>query len=50
MLGATATGATVDKVSIPPKPKELMKTGLRDWKTGVDLTRTCMDTYYGTAM
>lgn len=45
MLGATVTGAAVDQVSVPPRPDELTANGLRDWKTGVELIRTCMDTY-----
>ncbi|KIY69270.1 glycoside hydrolase family 47 protein [Cylindrobasidium torrendii FP15055 ss-10] len=45
MLGATLTGAYEDHVSIPPKPKELTETGQRDWKTGVELIKTCMDTH-----
>lgn len=45
MLGATTTGASVDKVSIPPKPHELTKVGLRDWKTGMELVKTCMNTH-----
>jgi len=45
MLGATTSGAIVNKVSIPPKPYELSKTGLRDWKTGVELVKTCMRTH-----
>lgn len=45
MLGATTTGANVYKVSVPPKPHELTKAGLRDWKTGVELIKTCMSTY-----
>ncbi|KIM88883.1 glycoside hydrolase family 47 protein [Piloderma croceum F 1598] len=45
MLGATKTGATVHKISIPPKPRELTKEGLRDWKSGVELVKTCMRTY-----
>jgi mannosyl-oligosaccharide alpha-1,2-mannosidase len=45
MLGATKTGTTVNKVSIPPKPHELTKTGLRDWKSGVELLKTCIHTH-----
>lgn len=45
MLGATTTGITVDKVSIPPKPHELTEAGLRDWKSGVELIKTCMRTH-----
>lgn len=45
MLGATKTGATVNKVSIPPKLHELTKAGQRDWKSGVELVKTCMRTH-----
>ncbi|KAJ7593550.1 glycoside hydrolase [Mycena floridula] len=44
MLGATTVGA-VKPVSVPPQPEELSQTGLRDWKTGVALLETCMNTY-----
>ncbi|KAF7974892.1 hypothetical protein HWV62_11037 [Athelia sp. TMB] len=45
MLGATTTGALVNDVSIPPRAGELTPTGLRDWKTGVELIKTCMHTH-----
>lgn len=45
MLGAATARALVDKVSIPPRPDELMKVGLRDWKSGVELINTCMRTH-----
>ncbi|TDL20923.1 glycoside hydrolase [Rickenella mellea] len=45
MLGAVTTGALVDKVSVPPKHDELSPTGRRDWKTGVELIHTCMETH-----
>ncbi|KII94300.1 glycoside hydrolase family 47 protein [Plicaturopsis crispa FD-325 SS-3] len=45
MLGATTTGAIVHPVSIPPKADELSAQGMRDWKTGVELIKTCMDTH-----
>ncbi|KAJ7675805.1 glycoside hydrolase [Mycena polygramma] len=45
LLGATTTGALVHPVSIPPKPEELSEAGKRDWKTGVNLIKTCMDTH-----
>lgn len=45
MLGATLTGAYEEHVSIPPKPKELTAIGQRDWKTGMELIKTCMDTH-----
>ncbi|KAJ7095850.1 glycoside hydrolase [Mycena belliarum] len=45
MLGATTTGALVHPVSIPPRPEELSESGKRDWKTGVNLIKTCMDTH-----
>ncbi|KAG5639666.1 hypothetical protein H0H81_008827 [Sphagnurus paluster] len=45
MLGATTAGARVHPVSIPPRESELSATGKRDWKTGVELLKTCMDTH-----
>ncbi|TFK72026.1 glycoside hydrolase family 47 protein [Pluteus cervinus] len=45
MLGATRTGALVDPVSIPPRPEELSEKGHRDWKTGGELIKTCMNTH-----
>ncbi|KAJ7761488.1 glycoside hydrolase [Mycena maculata] len=45
MLGATTAGALVQPVSVPPKPEELTEAGKRDWKTGVSLIKTCMDTH-----
>ncbi|KAH9486193.1 Mannosyl-oligosaccharide 1,2-alpha-mannosidase [Psilocybe cubensis] len=45
MLGATRAGALVEKVSIPPQPDELSEKGKRDWNTGVELIKTCMNTH-----
>jgi hypothetical protein len=45
MLGATTAHALVHPVSIPPKPEELTDIGNRDWKTGVELVKTCMQTH-----
>lgn len=45
MLGATKAGATVQRVSIPPRADELSEFGKRDWQTGVDLVKTCLDTH-----
>ncbi|KAF8123077.1 glycoside hydrolase [Mycena galopus ATCC 62051] len=45
LLGATTAGALVHPVSIPPKPEELSEAGKRDWKTGISLIKTCMDTH-----
>jgi len=45
MLGATRTGALVHPVSVPPRDKELSPSGKRDWKTGVELLKTCMHTH-----
>jgi len=45
MLGAVTTGAVVQPVSIPPRANELTAQGKRDWKTGVELVRTCMKTH-----
>ncbi|PPQ65611.1 hypothetical protein CVT24_011820 [Panaeolus cyanescens] len=45
MLGATTTGATVPRTSIPPKTSELTATGLRDWQLGEELLKTCLHTH-----
>ncbi|KAJ6508768.1 glycoside hydrolase [Mycena sanguinolenta] len=45
LLGATTAGALVHPVSVPPKPEELSEAGQRDWKTGISLVKTCMDTH-----
>lgn len=45
MLGATTSGALVDRVSVPPLPHELSEQAKRDWRTGVELVKTCMATY-----
>jgi hypothetical protein len=45
MLGATTSGARTNTVSIPPRSEELLPEGQRDWKTGVDLLETCMNTH-----
>ncbi|EGN93776.1 glycoside hydrolase family 47 protein [Serpula lacrymans var. lacrymans S7.3] len=45
MLGATTSGALVHPVSVPPRPEELTEQGKRDWKTGIELIRTCMATH-----
>ncbi|KAF9025070.1 glycoside hydrolase family 47 protein [Hymenopellis radicata] len=45
MLGATTAGALYDTVSIPPKASQLTVAGLRDWKSGEALIKTCMDTH-----
>ncbi|ETW86588.1 glycoside hydrolase family 47 protein [Heterobasidion irregulare TC 32-1] len=45
MLGATRTGAVAHPVSVPPRVEELSETGRRDWHTGVELIRTCMNTH-----
>lgn len=45
MLGATATGAQVHSVPIPPTASDFSNVGKRDWMTGSQLIETCMDTY-----
>jgi hypothetical protein len=46
MLGAATSPAPgVEKVSIPPRRTELSPAAIRDWKTGVELTETCMKTH-----
>ncbi|KAI0253282.1 glycoside hydrolase [Lactifluus subvellereus] len=42
LLSATRSGALVQEVSVPPRPEELTEVGQRDWKTGIELIRTCM--------
>lgn len=41
MLGAT-DGAHAD---VPPKPEQLGRAAKRDWQTGTELIRTCMETH-----
>lgn len=45
MLGAIATGSISSSVSMPPLASELTEAGQKDWKLGVELIDTCMDTY-----
>ena len=45
MLGATATGARVRSVPMPPAASDFSNVGKRDWMTGSQLIETCMDTY-----
>ena len=45
MLGATATGARVRSVPMPPTASDFSNVGKRDWMTGSQLIETCMDTY-----
>lgn len=45
MLGATQARAVAEEVSIPPHPSELTPEGKRDWRVGVELIRTCMETH-----
>ncbi|THH04887.1 hypothetical protein EW145_g5199 [Phellinidium pouzarii] len=45
MLGATTAGALVENVSVPPHPSELSPEAKRDWRVGVELIRTCMETH-----
>ncbi|KIM38981.1 glycoside hydrolase family 47 protein [Hebeloma cylindrosporum] len=45
MLGATTTEAIHEKVSVPPRPGQLTLTGQKDWELGVELLKTCVDTY-----
>ncbi|KAF9480359.1 glycoside hydrolase family 47 protein [Pholiota conissans] len=48
MLGAATTGTVKGTVSIPPKREELTAVGKADWKLGLDLIETCVDTYMST--
>lgn len=45
MLGASSATSKVGAVSVPPRAGELTPEGERDWRTGVELTRTCMKTH-----
>jgi len=45
MLGATTSGSLVEQVSVPPRYGELSPEGRRDWRVGVELIRTCMETH-----
>lgn len=45
MLGATTAGALVADVSIPPRAEQLTPEARRDWRVGVELIRTCMETH-----
>ena len=45
MLGATTTESIVSLVSTPPLARELTEAGQKDWKLGVELINTCMDTH-----
>jgi len=45
MLGATTTESIVSSVSTPPLARELTEAGQKDWKLGVELINTCMDTH-----
>ena len=45
MLGAATSGAVSLPVTIPPRASELTPQAQRDWKTGVELIETCMQTH-----
>jgi len=45
LLSATRSGGLDHDVSVPPRPEELTEVGRRDWKTGIELIRTCMATH-----
>ncbi|KAG6810382.1 hypothetical protein H0H87_011142, partial [Tephrocybe sp. NHM501043] len=49
MLGATTSGASTDRVSVPPLDEELTESARRDWKSGLAMIDTCVDTYKRTA-
>ncbi|KAG6828994.1 hypothetical protein H0H92_006066 [Tricholoma furcatifolium] len=49
LLGSTTSGSSALQVSVPPLEEELTAQARRDWKTGIDLIETCMDTYKRTA-
>lgn len=47
MLGAVSANPTVprNKISYPPKEEQLSADGLRDWKVGHELLKTCLATH-----
>ncbi|KAI9432065.1 glycoside hydrolase family 47 protein [Lactarius indigo] len=45
LLSATRSGALVQDVSVPPRLEELSEVGRRDWGTGIELIRTCVNTH-----
>ncbi|KZT27657.1 glycoside hydrolase family 47 protein [Neolentinus lepideus HHB14362 ss-1] len=45
MLGAVTTDALIEDVPVPPSAQFLTSQGVRDWKTGAELIRTCMATH-----
>ena len=47
--GAVTTGANVYPVSVPPKEGELTEEGRRNWQTGMELIKTCLELHRGTA-
>ncbi|KAG6822544.1 hypothetical protein H0H87_003082, partial [Tephrocybe sp. NHM501043] len=49
MLGATTSGASTDRVSVPPLDEELTESARRDWKSGLAMIDTCVDMYKRTA-
>jgi len=47
MLGAVTTNPRVprNRISRPPSPDQLSEHGLRDWKSGSELLKTCLHTH-----
>jgi len=47
MLGAVTTDPRVprNRISRPPSPDQLSEHGLRDWKSGSELLKTCLHTH-----
>lgn len=45
ILGATTVGALVPQVSVPPRSSDLSDKGKRDWRSGMELIKTCMHTH-----
>jgi mannosyl-oligosaccharide alpha-1,2-mannosidase len=47
MLGAVSANPTVprNKISHPPRTEQLSEDGLRDWKIGSELLKTCLHTH-----
>jgi len=47
MLGAVTADPRVprSRISRPPSPDQLSENGLRDWKSGSELLKTCLHTH-----
>lgn len=43
--GSLMLGATEARAPVPPKPRDLSRSAIRDWNSGQDLIDTCMATH-----